>query len=276
MDYMNRTILFLAAISAAGLGTLNTAVAQGLPTTQPKLITIYCEQVKVGLNAEHAKHEAGWPAAYEKAKSPDYYLAMTSLTGPNEAWYVIPSESHAAFGEAMKREDKDPVLGAKLAKLARGDAKYISGARGLQAIAQPELSVGEFPDLSKARFYEITVFRVRPGHETQFVEAAKTYGAARKRAAPDTGYRVYQVIAGMPGPAYLAMSSVEDYGRFDRMLAADTATWQAATPEEQGLLQKAGAEALISTESNRFRVDPRQSYVPKETREKDSEFWKPK
>ena len=276
MDDMNRTTLFLSVLTAVGLGSLNTAVAQGLPTTQPKLLTIYCEQVKMGSNAEHAKHEAGWPAAYEKAKSPDYYLAMTSLTGPNEAWYLIPSESHAAFGESMKREDKDPVLGAKLAKLARGDAKYISGARGLQAIAQPELSTGAFPDLNKARFYEITVFRVRPGHDAQFVEAAKAYAAARKRAASNAGYRVYQVIAGMPGPTYLVISSVEDYGEFDRMLAADMATWQAATPEEQGVLQKAGAEALISTESNRFRVDPRQSYVPKETREKDPEFWKPK
>ena len=55
-----------------------------------------------------------------------------------------------------------------------------------------------------------------------------------------------------------------------------TRPWQAATAEEKELLQKAGAEALVSTDSNRFRVDPRQSYVPKETREKDREFWMPK
>jgi hypothetical protein len=273
---MKRTILSLVILSAASLGSVDTASAQGLPTSQPKLLTIYCEQVKVGLNAEHSKYESGWPAAYEKAKSPDYYLAMTSLTGPNEAWYLIPSESHAAFGESMKREDKDPVLGAKLAKLARGDAKYINGARGMQAIAQPELSVGAFPDLSKARFYEVTTFKVRPGHGQQFEAAAKAYAAARKRADTKFGYRVYQVIAGMPGSNYLIVSSVEDYGEFDQMLAASMATWNAATAEEKELLQKASAEALISEDSNRFRVDPRQSYVPKETREKDKEFWQPK
>jgi hypothetical protein len=273
---MKRTILSLVILSAAGLGSMNTALSQGLPTSQPKLLTIYCEQVKIGLNAEHSKHESGWPAAYEKAKSPDYYLAMTSLTGPNEAWYMIPSESHAAFGESMKREDKDPALGAKLAKLARGDAKYISGARGLQAIAQPDLSVGTFPDLSKARFYEVSVFKVKPGHEQQFEEAAKAYAAARKRADTKIGYRVYQVLAGMPGVNYLIMSSVEDYGDFDQLLAASMSTWNAATAEEKETLQKAANEALISTDSNRYRVDPRQSYVPKETREKDPEFWKSK
>ena len=36
------------------------------------------EEVKISRSAEHAKHEAGFPAAYEKGKSPDYYLAMAS------------------------------------------------------------------------------------------------------------------------------------------------------------------------------------------------------
>jgi len=80
----------------------------------------------------------------------------------------------------------------------------------------------------------------------------------------------------MPGPAFLIFSSVEDYAEFDQMLAADMATWKEATPDEKSLIEKAGAEAIISSESNRFRVDPRQSYVPKETREMDREFWMPK
>jgi hypothetical protein len=273
---MNRIVLFLGVLSAAGLGSINTAVAQGLPKTQPKLLTIMCEEVKAGRNAEHSKYEAGWPAAYGKAKSPDYYLATTSLTGPNEAWYLVPSESHAALGESMKREDKDAALSAKLGKLARGDAKYIKASRTMQAVAQPELSVGAFPDVSKVRFFEVTTFRVRPGHETQFEEAAKTYAAVCKRADAKISYRVYALMAGMTGPAFLIISSVEDYAEFDQMLAADMAIWKEATPEEKGIIQKAGAEAVISSESNRFRVDPRQSYVPKETRESDREFWMPK
>ena len=33
------------------------------------------------------------------------------------------------------------------------------------------------------------------------------------------------------------------------------------------------SEALINIEANRSRVDPKQSYVPKETQDKDPEFW---
>jgi hypothetical protein len=271
-----RIAVFLGVLSGLGLGLGGEAFAQGLPKSQPKMLTIVREEVKVGHNAEHAKNEAGWPAAFEKAKSPDYYMGTTSITGPNEAWYLIPSESHAAIGESMKREAKDPVLSAELSRLALADSQYINGARTIQAAARPELSVGAFPDVSKVRYFEISVFRIHAGHEIQFEEAAKAYGAARSRADSKAGYRVYQVVAGMPAPTYLIISSVEDYAEFDQKMAADIATWQQATPDELAVLRKAGSEGIISIEANRFRLDPLQSYVPKEVREKDPDFWMPK
>jgi len=66
---MKRIIISLWVLSAAGLGCISTAPAQGLPKTQPKLLIITREEVKIGRNEEHSKHEAGFPAAYEKAKS---------------------------------------------------------------------------------------------------------------------------------------------------------------------------------------------------------------
>src|SRR5262249_44707193 len=154
---MKRITILLLVLTAAGLGGAPTILAQGLPKTQPKLITIIREEVKTGRNAEHSKHEAGWPAAFEKAKSPDYYLGMTSLTGPNEAWYIITSESRAALGESMKREDKDPILSAELERLSLADAQYINGARTIQAMSMTDLSAGDFPDVAKVRFFEITL-----------------------------------------------------------------------------------------------------------------------
>jgi hypothetical protein len=270
---MNRIGSYIGIIAVVGLCGLTPASGQGLPKSQPKMITIIREEVKVGRNTDHSKFEAGWPAAMEKAKSPDFYLGMTSLTGPNEAWFVMPWESHAAVAESMKREDKDPVLSAELARLSLGDAEYISSARTIQGRARTELSVGEFPDVGKARFFEMTVWRVRSGHQQQFEEAAKAYGAARARSGSKAGYRVYEVIAGMPTPTYLTISSVESYGGFDQVMSADQETWKAMTADEKAVLQQAGAEALISSEQNKFKVDPQMSYVPKETRERDPEFW---
>jgi len=263
-------IVLLSAVAPTG------AIAQTLPTSQPNMITIVREEVKVGRDADHAKIEAGWPAAYEKAKSPDYYLAMTSLTGAPEAWYITAYASHAAIGDSMKREDGDAALTAELARLRRADADVISGVRVLQARARTDLSYGAYPDLAKQRFFEITLFRVRPGHEQQFEAAGKAYGAAAKRAGATSGFRVYEVVAGVPGPTYAIFSSIASYGEFDQVMSDGDKTMKGANTEEGMALQKFMLEGVVNVETQRFRLDPVQSYVPKEVRAQDPGFWVPK
>ena len=198
---MNRSIpmLSLALLSA---GSASMALSQAVPTSQPNLLTITREEVKTGHNAAHAAHEVGWPAAYAKAKSPYYYLAMVSMTGPNEAWYISSYASHAVYGESMKMESDNAALTAELARLSRADADHINSVRNIHAAARTDLSYGAFPDMGLARFWEITTFRVRPGHEEGFASAAKAYAAAAKRATPNASWRTYEVLAGLPGPTY--------------------------------------------------------------------------
>ncbi len=246
---------------------------QGLPTSQPSLVTIVREQVKVGRTAEHARIEAGWPAAFGRANSPDYYLAMVSITGAPEAWYVIPSASNAAYGEQLKRYDNDPATTAELDRLSRADAEVLEGTRTIQAMARPDLSRGAYPDLAKQRFWEVSVVRVRPGHEADFDAAVKAYMAAADRAGSHNQWRMYQVETGMPVPTYILFNSVANYADFDQIFADGMKTFQSATPAEQTAILKFSADATMSWENNRFRLDPRQSYVPRETRATDPAFW---
>jgi len=264
------------ALCALTLGLGGLAHAQGMPTSQPGLLTIIREEVKLGRGAEHERIEAGWPAAFEKAKSPATYIALTAMTGMNEVWFVIPSASHAAMAEDMKRDEGDPVLSAELTRLARADADVLDGLRTIQAMARPDLSYGAFPDLAMQRFWEITTFRVRPGHEQEFAAAAAAYGASAKRAAPEVSYRVYEVIAGMPGPTYLIFSTVTGYAGFDAMLAQGIKTMQGLTAEEMATLQKFAAEGMINAETNRYRLSAAMSYVDQATKAKDPAFWAPK
>jgi hypothetical protein len=258
---------------ALALTAIPAALAQsGLPTSQPKRLTIIREQVKVGRGADHARNEAGWPAAFEKAKSTDYYIAITSMTGRPEAWYLVPWDSHAAEAASMKRDDKDPVLSAELSRLALRDAEFIEGVTTVQLTARPELNVGKFPDVAKIRFYEISVFQVRPGKEQIFEAVAKAYGAVCKRVAPDASYRVYSVAAGMSDPTFFVLSSVQDYADFDKMAADSAKIFSSLTAEEKAVFDKWG-DAVVKSETNRFRLDPVQSFVSKEVRAGDPDFW---
>jgi hypothetical protein len=253
-----------------------SAFGQALPTSQPNFVQVIIEDVKVGHEDEHSKLEAGWPAAFEKAKSPYYSLGMTAWTGPLQAWFLAAFDSNAAIGDSIKRSSDDPVLAAELARLSRADSAHINGLRTLLGAARKDLSRGAFPDLAKQRFFEVTIFRVRPGHEADFTAAGKAFGAAATRLAPNTAYRVYEIVAGMPGPSYMIISSVAAFGEFDKVVSDGEAIMKGATPEEQAALQKFGAEALINAETQRFRLDPNMCYVPKEVRAQDPAFWNPK
>jgi len=267
---LSLTLLAFVAGSAA------TALAQGLPTTQPKFLHIIREEVKIGRAADHSRWEAGWPAAFEKAKFPDTYIALEAVTGPTEVWYLSPYSSQAAYGESLARQNADAALTAETERLSRGDAEFVSGLNAIQAVARPELSHGAFPDLSKMRFWDIETFRVKPGHDEEFAAAVKAYAAAAGRSAPNASWRTYQVVAGAPGGTYLFISSVASFGDFDKASEEGEAAWKGLTYDERSTLQKFFADGTLTSFSNRFRLDPRQSYVPAETRQKDPAFWMPK
>jgi hypothetical protein len=262
-----------AAFTAYAVGA---GAQDSLPASQPNYLTIVREEVKLGRAAEHERIEAGWPAAFEKAKSPDYYLAYVSTTGRSEAWYITAFDSHQAMGESMKRESEDAALSAELKRLQRADADVLTNVTTIQVMARKDLGMGAFPDIAKTRFVEVTTFRVRPGHERGFEEAAKAYGSAAKRSAPNTSYRVYEVMAGIPGPTYLVFSSTQSFGEFDRATQEGMEIMKRATQEERNALEKFSADGLVNVETQRFRVDPAMSYVPKETRAVDPAFWMPK
>jgi hypothetical protein len=272
---MRKSFLSLSVLALAAGGAA-TALAQGVPTTQPKFMHIFREQVKPGRAADHAKWEAGWPAAFEKAKSPFNYIALQSITGPPEVWYVSPLGSQAAYGEMIAAEEKDPALQAELERLAKGDGDFLSEQNAMQAVAMPELSHGAFPQIGKMRYYEITTFRVRPGHQDAWIAATKAYKAATARSAPDASWRTYDVVAGAPGGTYLIFSSVGAFAEFDKMMQESEATWKGVTAEEGAVLGKFMKESVISVGSNRYRLSPGQSYVNAETKAQDPAFWSAK
>lgn len=266
----------VASAAAVLLASAMSVFAQGLPTTQPKLLQIYREQVKAGQAAAHAKTEAGWPAALGKSKSPDYYLALTSMIGPQVAWFISPWESYTAWGKSMARDEANAELSAELQRLSAADAQHIDPLPSLEAMARPELGHGVYPDLNKQRFWEITIMRVRPGHDDKFEAAAKAYKAMATRSMPNAKWRVYQVSAGMPGSTYLIFSSVDSFGQFDAMFTESMAGEKTVTAEERAVFQKFNTEALISAETNKYRLDPAMSYVSPETRASDPAFWSKK
>lgn len=247
------------------------AAAQPLPVSQPKFLSIVVEEIPAGHAPAWERLAGERRAALERAGLAPTTLALRAVTGGDAAWFVSPAASMAEMGERRARPAGSPEAQGLL-RIEAALATGLSARRTIEARARPELSHGAYPETAAQRFWEVSVLRVQPGHEEDVVAAFMSYGAAVDRAKLGLAWRVYEVLAGLPGSTYLVFTSVTTYGGFDAMIAADEAIVPSFTAEN-GMVFKRFQLAVTSSEVNRYRLDPALSTVPAEVRAADPGFW---
>lgn len=270
-----RKTLGLVGVTLLLVSTAPRAAAQE-PPPPPKVLQIIREDVKPGKAAAHEKIEAGWPRAFAKANWPTHYLAMTAMTGPSEAWFVVGFDSFAAWEKDTKATESDKALTAELDRLSEKDGEVISGARTLVGLFREDLSRRPNVDMSKVRYFRVATYRVRPGHELDLEANAKIVRDAYDKIQAPFAWGIYQVNAGMPGPTYMVWVPMRSLAESDAAMAASRALMDAEGEEGQKTLRKAAADAYVYVETNLFAVNPKMSYPPKEWVDKDPAFWAPK
>jgi hypothetical protein len=237
----------------------------------PPYLQIFREEVKTGRGGPHVAAEAGWPRAFAKAGTKNYYLAMTTVYGPAEAWFLEGHASVAEIEESNTAIESAAGLGAQLDRLAQADAANISAARGILTRYQPELSNGAV-DLSVMKVWEVIVFRVRPGHEPDFMEAAKLYKRTVEQGKIDLPWATYAVMAGMPSPTFLVFLPHRTLAEIDPATGAGAALEKAFDPESMKKLNDLSA-GYESIEEMVFAVSPQMSYMSAEFVARDPKFW---
>lgn len=71
----------------------------------PPYLQIFREGGKSGRVGPHPATEAGWPRAFAKAKISNHYIAMTTLYGPDEAWFCQGNASIAEIEQQNQVEN---------------------------------------------------------------------------------------------------------------------------------------------------------------------------
>jgi len=243
----------------------------------PKVLQIFREEVKPGKGAEHEKVEAGWPRAFSKANWPTHYLAMTSLTGAPEAWFVTGYSSLGAWEKDGDAMDKTATLKAETDRLAEQDGQLLSGARGLVAVYRPEMSYRATINVATMRYFRVVTFAVRPGHTEEFVESRKLAKAAHEKANVDDHYAVFEVVAGAPLGTYLLLVPMKSLGELDEFdQLHGTAYKEAMGREGEKKMNELSSAAVLRVDSTIFAFSPKMSYVSQEWVAANPDFWAPK
>jgi hypothetical protein len=270
-----RHTLKLAAFAAALVAPV--IVSPQAMTGPAQVLRIGREIVKPGKDGAHTKWETAWSRAIEAAKYPGTFIALTAMTGSNEAWFVWGYPSLAAMQKENETADASATLTAIGDRYSAAESEYLQDGRTMILTRRDDLSYSTSRPLSEMRFLSATRILVRPGHTAEFVEARTAVKAAHEKAKLPDGYGIYQVVDGMPGGTYYlfaarkSLSEVDDGAKIHNdpaYLAALGADW---TKRNAALV----AAYETSAETNLFSVSPGMSSVPKEWVAADS-YWKPK
>jgi hypothetical protein len=258
------------------------ALAQATPATPggpAKVLQIFREEVKVGKGAAHEKFEAGsFVQAFAKADWPTHYLAMTTITGPSEAWFLTPYDSFEAWEKDRQATEKAPGLLGQLDQLGEKDAEFLTNGRSIVAIYRPELSYRrEGVNIFTMRYISVTTYRVRPGHNADFEELRKIANEAHEKANVDEHWSMYQVISGMPGGTFLYFQPHKSLKEEDAVPEKHGKAYQDALGDEgRKKLRELSSAAILTSETTLFAFSPKMSYVSKEAIAADPDFWAPK
>jgi hypothetical protein len=242
----------------------------------PKVLQIFREEVKVGKAPAHVKIEKGFVAAFTRANWPTHYLAMETVTGPSEAWFLAGYPSFAEWEKDRDNTNKNKALTADLDSLVEKDGEVLTNGRSLVAVLREDLSAGGPVDMAKMRYFRLLTFRVRPGHESDFQDAVKIVKGAYEKAKIDLPWAVYQISGGMPGPTFMIFLPMKSMSEIDAALARAGAIREAEGPENEKALAKLASDGYATVESNIFAFSPAMSYPSKEFVARDPEFWTPK
>ncbi len=275
---MRRVTGFLLALTLV-FGWLSFVFAQGksdATTPPPKVLTITREFLKPGrAGSTHEKAESAFVQAMSHAKWPTHYLALDSLSGRPRSLFLTGYDSFAAWEKDFQDSQKNASLSAALDRAALADGDLLSDMDGGAFTYSEEYSFHSAVDIPHMRYFEISVFQVKPGHHKEWDDLVKLVIGAYEKI-PDTHWATYESMYGQMGPEYLVFTPMKSASEIDQGFAKDK-QFQAALGEEG--LKKLGeleAASVQSSQTNLFAFNPRMSYISDDWIKADPDFWKAK
>jgi hypothetical protein len=268
----SRSTLLALALAVATSPSLG---AQAAATPSPyKILTITRESVKPGRGPAHDKLESEWARAQMAAKSTYHFLAIRSITGPRETWFLSGFPSWAEYTRIGKAYDDAPSLVALDARMGPQESEMLSDARSMVLLLRDDLSYGQgnLPDM---RFFSISRVSVRPGHNAEFVEQRKIVKAAHETAHVADSYSVYEATAGAPAGTFFVFVGRKSMSEIDDAESVHGPAYVAAMGGEEGRKRSAAATAnyMISSQTDHYAFLPKQSMVSADWAKSDPSFW---
>jgi len=211
------------------------------------------------------------------AEWPTHYFAMDSMSGAPRSLFFTAYDSFEAWEKDVEATDKNTALIAALDRAYIADGELLSGYESGTYVYREDLSLRPATDIAHMRYFEISRFVARPGHEKEFEDLAKMYVSTYEKSSQEAHWAVFESMYGVDnGGVFLVITPLKSLSETDQAMA-DSKKFMAAMGEDgMKKLSELTASAVVSSQTNLFRFNPRISYPLDAWVQADPTFWKPK
>jgi hypothetical protein len=272
--------------TALSLGLCLLFIGSGIAPAQdnmgpPKVLVIAREYLKPGrAGSMHEKTESAFVHAMAAAKWPTHYFAMDSLSGPSRALFLTGYPSFEAWEKDNLATQKNASLFAALDRASITDGDLLTSYESSTSVYREDMSLRSTVNIAQMRYFEITQFVVRPGHEREFEALAKIYVDGYGKAVPEAHWATFERQYGAStgasaGDVFLVFNPMKSLAEVDTSFADSKKFDSSLSDGERKKMAELSAACIESVQTNLFAFNPKESYPPDEWIKADS-FWKPK
>lgn len=247
----------MRTILLAGLAVC-AAAAQSL-TEPPALVRL------------HRRLGAASVSSYADAGIPVNVVGMTAITGRPETWLIEMHDSFAGIEDVDKTlRPLVPFAAMDYTDQLSGD--ILAGSRSLIAVYRPGFSYR--PEqatqaLRKARYCQVSIYRVNPGSEPEFAELVKSRRILFDSVNLDRPDLAFYVLSGAASGTYVFLAPLPSLKVLDD-------GWAKAPAYAENIPAEAAKTGGFIREHLLFRVEPATSWVSDDFASADPEFWRSK
>ena len=244
----------------------------------PKVLVVAREFLKPGKGGSlHEKTESAFVQAFTAAKWPTHYLGTDALTGANRSVFLVGYDSFDAWDKDTRATYGNPTLAAALDRAIIADGDLLSSMETNVFSYREDLSYHAGVNIAQMRFFEVTSFRTKPGHEMEWEAIAKMYVENYGKADPNAHWATYQQMYGHNGGGvYVVFIPMKTLADVDAGIVNGNKFMQQLGESGMKKMMEMSAASTASTESNVLMFNPKLSYVDDAWVKADPGFWKPK
>jgi len=199
--------------------------------------------------------------AMTRAQWPTHYLAVSSLSGKPRALFLTRYDSFEAWEKDALATEKNATLSAALDRAGVADGDLLSDVDSTALVYHDEYSLRSSVDIPHMRYFEIALYRVRPGHDADWDSIVKMVIAAYQKI-PGAHWATYRAVYGQEGTTYVVFTAMKSAVEIDQSFAQSKQFMSAMGEEGMKKFSELLAAAIESSQHNLFIFSPKMSYPP--------------